>query len=116
MEGNNSFFTKLTKTVFIDEENKIFVKAPTYGEVQKANSKAMSVKVGMNGEGEVLLDSSLLESLMMHVCISGWEGPGFEGKSCNEANIDALPSWVISLIRPVVNELTKGLEPNEKKV
>jgi len=110
-----NFFDRLTQVVMIDEENSITVTAPTYGESQDANSKAMVVQVDMSGAGSVTFDTNKLERLLMHVCIIGWSGPGFDGRPVTSENIDALPTFILSKLRPVINELTKGMDEQEKK-
>lgn len=112
---NKSFFDRLTVTVPIDSENSITVTAPTYGQSQEANSKAMLVQVDMNGQGNVTFDTNKLEQLLMRVCIVAWSGPGFEDRKVTPENIDALPTYVLAKIRPAINELTKGMTDEEKK-
>lgn len=113
----SSFFEKLTQTIAIDAENKITVVAPTYAQVQAANSKAMKMTMGIDGTGGgVDFDMAAMEVELMKACISSWEGPGFDGRPVTVENICALPSFVIEAIRPAVNALTKGMSETEKKL
>jgi hypothetical protein len=112
---HKNFFNRLTQVVNIDSENSVIVAAPTYGQTQDANSKAMVIKVGMDGNGSATFDTNQLERLLMYACITEWGGPAFDGRPVTEENIDALPTFVMALLRPAINELTKGVTEEEKK-
>jgi len=111
-----NFFTKLFEIVQIDDNNSITVTAPTYGQVQDANSKATIMSVDMTGKGNLTFDNALLEKLLMHICVTKWDGKGFDNYPVTPENIDALPVWIIARLRDAVNTLTKGIDPSEKKV
>ena len=105
-----SFFAPLTRTVPIDDQNTITLRAPKYGEMQEVNSRAMVVRVGMDGEGAATFDAGLLERLIFHMCITAWSGPGFDGLEPKPELIDQLPVWVLDKLKPAINELTKSME------
>lgn len=113
--NKKSFFKQLTETVLIDDENSITLRAPTYGENQMINSKAMVVSVGMDGNGSANFDPEKLEQLYFHNCIVSWNGPGFEGREVTPENIDLLPTYVLDLLAPALNRLSKGLNEEKKE-
>lgn len=111
-----SFFTQLTKVIQIDEENSVTIAAPTYGEVQEANSRA--VRTGLNlesGKPEMDFDSFKMEAELLAVGIKSWSGPGFEGRPVTRENIMALPTWVLDPIKKALNEFTTNMKVAEKK-
>jgi len=111
-----SFFQQLSDVVQIDEENSITIVAPTYGQVQDANSKAIKTGFDMDTQkGALDFDGALMEKLLFQACIKSWSGPGFEGRPVTPENIDALPAFVIEAIRPSVNKFTKSMQKTEKK-
>lgn len=111
-----SFFEKITRVIDIDEDNRITLQAPTYGQVQIANGKMMKFAIDEKGkQGDAIFDMAQMETELMVACIVAWEGPGFDGRSVTRENILALPSFVIEKLRPSIDEFTKGLSANEKK-
>lgn len=111
-----SFFQQLSEIVAIDDENAITIVAPTYGQVQDANSKAIKTGFDMDTQkGALDFDGALMEKLLFQSCIKSWSGPGFEGRPVTAENIDALPAFVIEAIRPAVNKFTKPIKDTEKK-
>lgn len=115
MSNRGSFFQRIERTIQIDEQNTITVRAPTYGESQEANSRAMVVGFDEKGTPDMKFDSSKLESEYMHRCIVSWSGPGFGDVPVSDDAIDSLPVWVLAKVRATVNELTKLTGEVEKK-
>lgn len=112
-----SFFTRLQETIKIDDENSITIEAPTYGQVQAANSKLMNFDVDEKGKQlGVNFDMAAMEIELVVVCIKSWEGPGFEGRPVTRENILALPAFVMDKVRPSIDRFTKGISEGEKKV
>lgn len=115
MSTRGTFFQRVERTIQIDGDNTITVRAPTYGEAQEANSKAMVVGFDMAGTADIKFDSNKLESEFMHICIIGWSGPGFGDTPVSNDAIDSLPVWVLTKVRGVVNDLTRLTADAEKK-
>lgn len=100
-----SFFQRVVKTVVIDEENSITIRALTYGEEQEVKALAMKTKADFKGNGEMSIDATLLERAAFHLAIVGWSGPGFEGRPVTHENIDQLPPWILDMLKEPLNEL-----------
>lgn len=105
-----SFFQRTVRTVIIDEENSITLRALTYGEEQQVKALAMRTRADFQGNGEMTIDATTLESAAFKLAVVGWQGPGFEGRPVTPENIEALPPWVIDLLKEPLNELRKQNE------
>lgn len=110
-----SFFAIANETVQIDEQNSITIKAPTYGEMQVIQSKAMVVRFDQKGVGGADFDITLMERLLVQNCIVSWDGPGFEGRPVTNENIDALPAFVVEKLKPAIDRLSSPMKSAEKK-
>lgn len=109
-----SFYTQTTKTVAIDEDNSVVVRALLYAERQTTMSNAMTTVIA-NGQERITVDMLALQRAQMHVGIVSWSGPGFEDRPVTPANIDALPAAVADIISEALDELNKKHAPAEKK-
>ena len=83
-----SFFTAQTKTILIDDENSITITKPSFGKRQDVLS--LSTKFDMEKKA-VDFDIAVQRREMLCAWVTGWSGPGFEGRPATHDNVLELP-------------------------
>lgn len=107
-----SFFTEIVRTIAIDDENKVTVRKLTYGQRQAAISKASRLNPMTQ---DAAIDFAMLRLEQLLAGIVGWEGPGFDGRPVNRANVEALPTEVAEKIEAALDGFNQPLSGDEKK-
>jgi hypothetical protein len=110
-----SFFTRQTVTVLIDDENKVFIKKPGVGKRQEIISRASHATIKPDQSQEFTLDPGKLNTEQLCAYIVGWEGPGFDSKPPNRANILELDQDVADKVLLEINKLDQPTSDEEKK-
>lgn len=132
-----SFYTQRTRTVRIDEENTITIRALSYGEEREIEQRSTKVvakfrqtnsqngrhngrsippeSIEGNTEGQAEVDRVLAERLTLTKSITEWDGPGFEGRKPTSDNIMALPRHVLDPVIEAINELGEEQELTEEE-
>lgn len=110
-----SFFTRQSKTVLIDDENKVFIKRPGVGKRQEIISRASHGIIKADQSQEFVLDAGKMQTEQLCAWIIGWEGPGFDGLKPERKNILELDQDVADKVLEAINEADQPLSDAEKK-
>jgi hypothetical protein len=119
-----SFFTSVTKTVRIDEENSVTIRLLTADEVSRARSASIHAeqRPGENGEEETVIqfDPFRFDDEVARYAVEDWHGPGFEngnGKPMrvSPSNVGKLPPSVFKIISKAAKEFNDAAAGSEEK-
>lgn len=90
-----SFYATQTKVVDLGDGNSITIRKLSYGESSTVNSKAYSTGV---------YDPFRFSMERMLLCVTAWDGSGFDGRSVTPENIKALPVEIAGKINNAIAE------------
>lgn len=109
------FFAQQVKVIVIDDENSVTITKPSFGKRQDMLSPA--AKIGKDedtGEKVVIIDPATLQREQLCTWVTGWSGPGFEGREPTRANILALPPDIADKINTEIDTFNTPLSETEK--
>jgi hypothetical protein len=119
-----SFFTSVTKTVRIDEENSVTIRLLTAEEMSRARSAAIHGEKRYAEDGSqqdvIQFDPFRFNDEVAKYSVEDWHGPGFEngnGKPMrvSPANVGKLPPKVFDIISTAAKEFNDAAAGSEEK-
>lgn len=105
------FFAQQIKTVILDDENSVTICKPSFGQRQTLLS---SVAKGNATTQEVTIDVGKQRQEILCLWVTGWSGPGFEGRPVSRENVLALPLEIADKILEAIDEFNTPLSEDVK--
>jgi hypothetical protein len=102
---SESFYATETSTVQLGDGNSVTLRKLTYSESARLLSKSRAPDGGTDWPIYTL---GLLEK-----CLDSWDGPGFDGRNVNAANIGALPTHIGRKLVDAAVELNRDVSADE---